>query len=322
MNILITSAGRRVSLVRSFQKELRKIDKEAMVFAADAKPELSSACQISDKSFAVKRLDHPAYAEDLLRLCIENKIDVVIPTIDTELKLLAEVRETFLKKGVQVVVSDPEFVKICRNKRETNRFFNGLGIETAREIDKQHPDFPLFVKPIDGSSSIDTYKVENERFLSKYHKENTKLMFLEYLDPKEHIEYTVDLYYDRHSELKCVVPRQRIEVRGGEVSKGVTRKNFLVKYLPEKMNRLEGARGCLTLQVFVNTQSSKVTGIEINPRFGGGYPLSYLAGANFSKWIIDEYFFNKKIDYFDGWEDNLLMLRYDDEVLVHGASIK
>jgi carbamoyl-phosphate synthase large subunit len=147
-------------------------------------------------------------------------------------------------------------------------------------------------------------------------------MFLEYLDPKEHIEYTVDLYYDRHSELKCVVPRQRIEVRGGEVSKGVTRKNFLVKYLPEKMNRLEGARGCLTLQVFVNTQSSKVTGIEINPRFGGGYPLSYLAGANFSKWIIDEYFFNKKIDYFDGWEDNLLMLRYDDEVLVHGASIK
>ncbi|RTZ49695.1 hypothetical protein EJ377_05105 [Chryseobacterium arthrosphaerae] len=57
-------------------------------------------------------------------------------------------------------------------------------------------------------------------------------------------------------------------------------------------------------------------GIEINPRFGGGYPLSYLAGANYPEWLLKEYFMGHDIPYFEDWEDNLLMLRYDDEVLV------
>ena len=64
--------------------------------------------------------------------------------------------------------------------------------------------------------------------------------------------------------------------------------------------------------------TEELKGIEINPRFGGGYPLSYLAGGNFPKWIIQEYIYNEKLDYYHDWEDNLLMLRYDDEVLVHG----
>ena len=113
------------------------------------------------------------------------------------------------------------------------------------------------------------------------------------------------------------MPRKRIFVRSGEINKGVTRKNQIVAFLKEKLNFIEGAIGCLTIQVFFNKISEEIIGIEINPRFGGGFPLSYLAGANFPKWIIDEYLLNKNISYNDDWEDNLLMLRYDDEVLVH-----
>jgi carbamoyl-phosphate synthase large subunit len=133
-----------------------------------------------------------------------------------------------------------------------------------------------------------------------------------------HDKYSLDLYYDRNSELKCVVPRKRIEVRGGEVNKGLTEKNLLVTYVKDKLAHISGARGCLTLQLFLNKENQDIHGIEINPRFGGGYPLSYLSGANFPKWLIQEYLFDQPIEYFEEWESNLLMLRYDDEVLVHG----
>jgi carbamoyl-phosphate synthase large subunit len=54
----------------------------------------------------------------------------------------------------------------------------------------------------------------------------------------------------------------------------------------------------------------------MNPRFGGGYPLSFHAGANFPKMIMQEYFQGKALDYRDDWQDNKLMLRYDAEVII------
>ena len=89
--------------------------------------------------------------------------------------------------------------------------------------------------------------------------------------------------------MKCFVPRERIEVRDGEVNKAVTKDTFFIPEIWDKMKHIQGFRGCITLQIFVNNETKKIFGIEINPRFGGGYPLSYLAGANFPKWIIQEY---------------------------------
>ena len=142
-------------------------------------------------------------------------------------------------------------------------------------------------------------------------------MFLEYLDHKKHTEYTIDLYYDRNSDLKCMIPRKRIEVRDGEVNKAVTNRTKFVFDLARKLKFIQGFRGCITLQVFVNNESGDLYGIEINPRFGGGYPLSYLAGGNFPQWIIREYLLRESVAPYDDWEENLMMLRYDDEVLVH-----
>jgi len=85
------------------------------------------------------------------------------------------------------------------------------------------------------------------------------------------------------------------------------------------MKIVDGARGCLTVQFFLNKKTNHIVGIEINPRFGGGYPLSYLAGANFPGWIIQEYLLNESIEYSETWEDNLLMLRYDHEILVKNS---
>ncbi|VAW10215.1 ATP-grasp enzyme-like protein [hydrothermal vent metagenome] len=319
MNILITSAGRRVSLVRAFQKELKKLFPEAKVIAADANPSLSAACHAADGYFKVPRLDNPDYINSLTTLCKDHQIKLVVPTIDTELLLLSKNKELLEQNNITTIIASVDFIEKCRDKRVIHDFFESHDIAIAKEYSKTDYTLPMFIKPIDGSRSVDTYLIRTKEDLTDYHFANEKLMFLQYLDHDEYDEFTCDLYYGRDHKLKCAVPRKRIEVRDGEVNKALTMNNELVAYIRKNLNYVEGAVGCLTAQFFKHRSGSDIYGIEINPRFGGGYPLSYLAGANFPKWVIEEYMLGKQIgDQFDCWEDNLLMIRYDDEILVHG----
>ncbi len=317
-NILITSAGRRVSLVRFFQKELKSVFAEAKVFTTDANPDYASACRISDGYFKMQRVTEPNYIDDLLQLAIKNDVKIIVPTIDTELLILSKNIEVFKSKGIEVVISDYEIMKIFRDKRLTHQFFEKYGINCAKEYSKENYQLPIYIKPYDGSRSVDNFIIKTQEQLTDYHFQNEKLMFLEYLDHKKHTEFTIDLYYDKNSDLKCFVPRQRIEVRDGEVNKAVTKDAFFIPEIWKKMQHIDGFRGCITFQVFVNLETQQIFGIEINPRFGGGYPLSYLAKANFPKWIIQEYMLeNQGVEVFNDWEKNLMMLRYDDEILIH-----
>ena len=317
MNILITSAGQRVSLVRSFQTELKKYFVNGRVFTTDLNPVLAPACHVSDQSFTVPRVTSPEYIEKLLQLCLSNKIKLVVPTIDTELLVLSENIEYFKQQGIHLLVSDPELVHQCRDKRLINQFFERKDISIPQQYSLEDLQFPVFVLLYDGSLSKGIFTAYCAEDIKLEHHADPKLMFMEYISPEDYDEFTVDCYYDQASELKCVVPRKRIFVRAGEVNKGVTKKNFIVGEFNQKLKHITGARGCLTIQVFLHKTKDKILGIEINPRFGGGYPLSYLAGANYSQWIIQEYLLNQKIEDFSAWHDNLLMLRYDAEVLVH-----
>lgn len=319
-NILITSAGQRVSLVRSFQTELKKYFAQGKVFTADLNPVLAPACHVSDQSFAVPRVTSPDYIEQLLALCVAQNIKLVVPTIDTELMVLSEQLQRFAEHGIHLLVSDPALVQQCRDKRQINQFFEQHGIAIPQQYDLDHLEFPVFVKPYDGSLSKGIFTAHSLDEIKPEHRADPKLMFMQYIAPEAYDEFTVDCYYDRQSDLKCVVPRKRIFVRAGEVNKGVTKNNVIVTEFQQKLQHLAGARGCLTIQVFLHKTEDKILGIEINPRFGGGYPLSYLAGANYSQWAIQEYLLDQSIAPFSAWKDNLLMLRYDAEVLVNDYS--
>jgi carbamoyl-phosphate synthase large subunit len=319
MNILISAAGRRVSLVKAFQKELKSINPDSKVFTVDQFPELSSACRISDGFFTVPKINDEKYIDSLIDLCLSLNIKLIIPTIDTELLKLAKNKKRFLENNIKVVVSSISFINKCRDKRKIHEFFKSKNINIAKEYSKTNYKLPLYIKPYDGSSRVDNYIIKHKKEITKYHLSNKKFMFLEYINHEAFDEYTCDLYFDKNSSLKCVVPRKRIAIRSGEVDKGITLNNQLVDFIKTHLGDIKGAVGCITLQLFLEKQGTKIFGIEINPRFGGGYPLSYLAGANFPKWIIEEYLLNKDIEEnFDCWETNLLMIRYDDEVLVHG----
>ncbi len=317
-NVLLLSAGRRVELIKAFKQELQQRGLNSLMFTTDLKPEMSAACQLADQAFALPRVTAPGYMDELLALCLEHKIGLVVPTIDTELLGLAEQRNRFAAAGIDVVISDESLVRVCRDKRLTAQLFSSVGIDVPKILDRQQLTFPCFAKPYDGSRSVGAAKLSQAADLSDVMRDDSKMMFMEFID-QSFEEYTVDAYFDRMGVLKCLVPRHRLEVRDGEINKGVTRKHHVYEHLIGKLTKINGARGCLTVQLFAHPQEKRYAALEINPRFGGGFPLSYAAGANYPGWLIDEYLFQKEIGYFDGWTSDLMMLRYDAHVLVRDA---
>ena len=156
--------------------------------------------------------------------------------------------------------------------------------------------FPLFIKPTFGSNSSGIYKVDRIEDIKTSDINSEDVILMEYINPNDYQEYTIDLYYDKESNLVCAVPRIRIKTVGGESNQGITKKNHILDFVKLKFNRLDGAIGCITLQVFANRKvSDDILGIEINPRFGGGYPFSFNAGANFPEYIIKEYILDLRL---------------------------
>jgi len=315
-NVLITSAGQRVALVKDFQETLKRFFPEGKVYTTDMNPKLAPAAYVSDGCFEVPRCTSEDYIESLLTIGLGNGIGLIVPTIDTELAILSANKEIFAKQGITLSVSDYDFVMMCRDKRNTGEFFEKHGIRVPKAIDKYHPTFPLFAKPYDGSLSTNLHYIMNAEELTEEILNDPKLLFMEYIDKNVYKEYTIDMYYGRDHKVKCIVPRERIKIRAGEINKGLTVKEPLTSYLYERLETINGCIGCICIQVFMNPATGDVVGIEINPRFGGGYPQTYAAGGNYAEYLIREYFLGEEIQYKDDWKDHLLMLRYDNAVYV------
>lgn len=313
---MLLSAGRRVELLEAFRHELKKRFPQGKVYAVDLNPSMSAACRVADGYFTVPKVTDEEYVNVLINLCIDHKIGLVIPTIDTELLSLAIVRELFEENGIQLIISSPEMISLSRDKRKTADLFSNIGIAYPEIYSREAIRYPCFAKPYDGSCSIGTTIVMSQEHLTQTMLQDEKIIFQQLIG-KAFTEYTVDAYYDRNCQLRCLVPRERIEVRSGEVNKGATRKNKLYYYLLSRLSLIKGLKGCITYQFFANLEEELFYALEVNPRFGGGYPLSYVAGANYPGWLIDEYQIGDSIDFYENWESDLLMLRYDAKVIIH-----
>ena len=321
LNILFTCIGRRVSLLDSFRKAAKQLKINASFFGTDT-ADLSPALQLCDESFLVKPTTHPGYIRQLLSIVKNNKVKLLVPTVDLDLKLLAQNKPKFSSLGCQVLVSAPEVIDICQDKRKTYRFLVKNGFDTPltmsvrSALSKGKLNWPCFLKPWDGYAGRGNAIVNNRRELSFFAKRIPNAICQEFI---EGTEYTCDVYIDFDLKVRCVVPRKRIEVRTGEVSKAqVVKKNQIMSEAASLAEKLGAGPGVITLQLFL-TDNGDIKFVEINPRFGGGAPLSIKAGANFPKWILQELSGKKHNIRFDGFKDNLIMLRYDSEVWFQGS---
>ena len=316
LNILFTCIGRRVSLLESFRRAAKQLKINALFFGTDT-TELSPALQLCDEAFLVKPTTHPGYIRQLLSIVKNNRVKLLVPTVDLDLKLLAQNKPKFASLGCQVLVSAPQVIDICQDKRKTYRFLVKNGFDTPltmsvrSALSKGKLNWPCFLKPWDGYAGRGNAIVNNRRELSFFAKRIPNVICQQFI---EGTEYTCDVYIDFDLKVRCVVPRKRIEVRTGEVSKAQIIKNTrIMKQAAGLAEKLRAGPGVITLQLFL-TSSGDIKFVEINPRFGGGAPLSIKAGANFPKWILQELSGKKQNIRFDGFKDNLIMLRYDSEV--------
>ena len=316
LNVLFTCIGRRVSLLESFRRAAKQLKMNASFFGTDT-TELSPALQLCDQRFGVKPTTHADYIKQLLSIVKANRVNLLVPTVDLDLKLLAQNKPKFAALGCRVLVSEPEVVDICQDKRKTYRFLVKNGFDTATTmsirsaLSKKNIEWPCFLKPWDGYAGRGNAVVNNRKELLFYAKRIPNTICQELV---EGTEYTCDVYVDFGMKVRCVVPRKRIEVRAGEVSKGQIVKNArIMNEAVTLVEKLGAGPGVITLQLFL-TEDGKIKYIEINPRFGGGVPLSIKAGANFPKWILQELAGRKPNIRPDGFKDHLVMLRYDSEV--------
>ncbi|MHC4084682.1 MAG: ATP-grasp domain-containing protein [Planctomycetota bacterium] len=323
-SVLFTCIGRRVSLLNSFRKAAKKLKISASFFGTDT-THLTPALQLCDKAFLVKPIKHAGYIRQLLSIVKTNKVKLLVPTVDLDLKILALNKEKFAAMGCCVLISAPEVVDICQDKRKTYRFLRRNGFDTpvtlsvASALANKKLNWPCFLKPWDGSASRGNAVVNNRKELLFFAKRIPNTICQEFTKGTEH---TCDVYVDFSMKVRCVVPRKRVEVRTGEVSKAqVVKHSDIMSQSARLVETLGAGPGVITLQLFL-TRDNSVKFIEINPRFGGGVPLSIKAGANFPKWILQGLLASKTNIRFDGFKNNLIMLRYDDEVWIKSTGTK
>ncbi len=312
MNVLFTAIGRRVQLINHFKKYHKVIGVDT--------GELAPAKHFVDSFYKVPKWDDKEYVNTLLNICKKENVDMLIPLYEKEFILLCENREKFNKIGTILILSDKKLIEIFNDKWESYRFFIENNIDTPMTYKKQGVkdfNFPLIIKPINGAGSQNVFKVDNKKELN---------FFIDYIENpiiQEYIkgtEYTIDVLCDLKGNVISIVPRERIEVRAGEVSKGRTVKNKdIIEKTLKLCNKLkidENTKpiGPLTIQCIVDLDNN-IKFIEVNTRFGGGVPLTFEAGVPYAKYLgkmVQGYNVRPIIGEFK----EMIMLRYDEAIYI------
>lgn len=313
MKVLFTSVGRRVELMQAFRRAAERNQIDLELVGADVSL-TAPALHFCNTTLEVPRISDPEYIPFLVSYCAEHNVDALIPTIDTDLLTLAENKECF--KRTKVIISSPESIRICRDKRLTGTFFQKVGVKCPVPVDdykKYNQGFPAFIKPKDGSSSINAYKVNNQEEL-----ESLAEMVPDYIVQPfiEGTEYTVDAFCDFEGNPVLITPRIRLAVRSGEVLKTKISQDKTI--ITEMKRIIEAFKPCgpITVQLIRDIKSGDDYYIEINPRYGGGAPLSMKAGADSSE-VMLKLLSGQRVDYMEAAaEDGAIYSRFDQSIKV------
>ena len=312
-NILILSAGRRVELVQSFQRAAKKMNINSNIVAGDCS-DTAPALYFADKAYKLLRISEPNYINSIIDACNKEDIALVVPTIDTDLLLLSENKEYIESKtNAKVLISDTRAISICRDKINTQRFLEDNNFKIPKmysleELKKEDIEFPLFIKPKAGSSSINTFKVNNRKELNIYLDIIKEPIVQDFMQGEE---FTVDVFLDFDSNIITIVPRLRLATRSGEIAKGKIIKDLEIIEDVTRLMKVLRPIGHITVQL-MKTKSG-IEYIEINPRFGGGAPMAIQSGADSCENLY-RLLMQQKLEYNEDYRDNISFLRFDNSI--------
>ncbi len=312
MNILIPNIGRRGYLVDYMKNTPGYTGK---VFVSDCDRTASGLYGNNDGFFILSKPvdDEEKYVSELCDLCEKESIKIIIPVIDPEIDILSKYKDTFANKEISLIVSSSKVLEICYDKIKMNAFLDMIGLlhpktylcidEFVVALNNGEVDYPIIIKPILGSGSVDTYLIENTDKLKALFKKG--MMIQEYL--KEAIEYGTDTFNTLEGLPVRTVVKKKISMRSGETDKSLTVHIPEIRDMLIYLGRKLGHIGNLDTDIMFSRGKYYI--IDMNPRFGGGYPATHAAGVNLLQLIIQMVNGDEITANFDEYTDNLLVMK-------------
>ena len=299
--------------MRAFRSAANGLDLPCRIVGTDVSP-LAPALHEVDVPALVPRVDDPAYVPLLVDLCREHSVAAVFPLIDPDVPVLAAAREALEDVGAQVMAIAPDAVATVSDKRRTTDFFRSIGLDTPPswlpgDPALQDPELlPLIVKPRRGSAAKNVFVATTPAELAFFASYVPDPIIQELLPGPE---ITIDVVCDHDGQVLAVVCRQRIEVRWGEVAKGVTIKDPTIVEAGIEVARRLPAIGPFTLQCMMKDGRPHYT--EINARLGGGLPLGIAAGADSPRLLLASIAgISQPPSGLAEYDDGVLFTRFDD----------
>lgn len=305
INILFTSVGRRSYLVKYFKKELNG---EGKIHVANSSKD-SPAFQFADENVVTPLIYDKGYIDFLLHYCVKNNIDVIIPLFDVDLHVLSIHKRTFDEIGTRLLVSDKKVIDICNDKYMTYKYLSDMGIHTPNTylsleevenmINCNKCRFPLIIKPRWGMGSIGLYEAENltemKVLYNKLDRDISKT-YLKYESQRDvhnkviiqqkvtGSEFGLDIINNLNKEYKTTICKIKYAMRAGETDCAMTIYNESLMKLGEIVGKTIKHIGNMDVDIIVENGIPYI--LELNARFGGGYPFSHMSGVNLPMAIL------------------------------------
>ena len=281
----------------------------------------SSAFHAADLGLLVPPIGHADYVTSLLKIVEKHQVKLLVPLTDLDLRSLAHHREQFQDIGCTVMVASEQVVSLCRDKKRTNAMLDEAGLATIKTLSLDEfeamPFYPCFVKPVQGSAGVGGARIANDKELRAHVATFGELLIVQEYVPGR--EFTMDVYRTRDGQVPCVVPRQRLQVRSGEVEHAITVNDETLIQLTVRLSQFLGDLWGVFCCQCRRDDDGRVRFFEINPRFGGGVPLSIAAGADLPFYLLEELLGRPVSAKLGQFADHLLMLRYDEAVFTRAT---
>ena len=307
LTILFLGGARRVSLAELLKRSGKRIGYDIKIVSY----ELTEDVPISLEAKVVKglRWDDPDVVDDIGRVIKEYEVDVILPFVNGAIEVASMCRDRY--RDVFVPVTDFDIVSRLFDKSEAAKTFKEAGLPIPRTYSVLNAEVPAIAKPRKGGSSRGIHIFRNMEELMHLNDLQNYLL-QEYIENCK--EYTVDCYISHAGEILVTVPRERLEIMGGESTRTRTCRNEILENLCREVIEKFSLRGPVNLQFLHDLDADRYLLMEVNPRLGGGVICSIYAGAPITDYIIREAL-GVELKPCSDWASGTLMARYFKEAI-------
>ena len=312
MNILILSVGTRNKIIQYFKRSVK-----GFVIATDMQL-IAPAIYEADKFYIVPCINDPNYINHILDICKKEKINAVLSLIDPELSFISGNSEKFNEIGVTIIGSSYKLNELALDKMQMYHWLKTNSFNCAKSYDRKEEfykdlerggiSFPVIIKPIRGSASIAINKAEDKETVDFLFTHSDTLMIQEYLNGQE---IGADCYIDMVSgEVVSIFTKKKLLMRAGETDKAISFKDPILFELLERFILECGWKGQIDIDIFNINGNYYIS--EVNPRFGGGYPLAYECGCDHMKLIENNIEGRANRKNIGAYEEGIYMMKFNE----------